>query len=578
MKQNDPAIKAETPEPSATSLLDSRLHAAAARLTMGLSPIAMGLAMTDWSLHLAAAPGRQIELANLALKSGMEVTQHWGASWLASGQSESGNSGNAGKPDNQWQASMEKVHDWWRQATHVRGVTPHHQQVNEFMINQIFAMAEPANWPLTHPEAIKAAILSGGQSLLKGGENLIADLQKKIGLGAPEEVSQYRVGENIAATPGHVVYRNHLVELIQYTPQTKTVHPEPILIVPSWIMKYYILDLSPHNSMVNYLVRQGHTVYILSWHNPDKSDRMLGMNDYLQQGIFDVLTELTKYTKQVPVHTVGYCLGGTLLAIAVAALSRPEKVPGFEGMATIKSMTLLAAQTDFSEPGEMGVLIDDSQVHMIEDLMVDKGYMSGAQMAGSFQFLNSRDLVWNKRLREYLLGVRDSGSDMMAWNEDVTRLPARMHGEYLHQFFLENALAEGQYQVEGKPVSLLDIRVPVFAVGTVRDTVSPWKSVYKIMRLTRTDITFLLASGGHNVGIVSEPGNPKASYQVQAQGGDDLVMSPAQWEENAKKQAGSWWPCWENWLAGLSGPHRAPPRVSKNSEAAPGTYVFKRHH
>ncbi|MEN9864842.1 MAG: putative poly-beta-hydroxybutyrate polymerase PhbC, partial [Pseudomonadota bacterium] len=412
MKQHATVPDVESTEsitaPSPASLLDSRLHAAAARFTMGLSPIAMGLSLVDWGLHLAAAPGRQMELGNLALQHACELGQQWSQAWINQTQSAIGGETDAALPDNQWQESMNKVQNWWQQATRVRGVSPHHQQMNEFMLRQMFAMLEPANWPWSHPETIKTAIATGGQSLLQGGENLLHDLRQKAGFGVHEEVNQYRVGENIAVTPGHVVYRNHLVELIQYTPQTKKVHPEPVFIVPSWIMKYYILDLSPHNSMVNYLVQQGHTVFILSWHNPDENDRMLGLNDYLQQGIFDVLVEINKLCKQAPVHTVGYCLGGTLLAIAMAALSRLERVTGFEAMAPVKSMTLLAAQTDFSEPGEMGVLIDDSQVQMIEDLMAEQGYMSGAQMAGSFQFLNSRDLVWNKRLREYLLGVRDS--------------------------------------------------------------------------------------------------------------------------------------------------------------------------
>lgn len=609
MKSPKPALPLIEESPSAR--LDSQVHATAARFTNGLSPIALSLAWADWALHLAASPGRQLELTKLAWQQGLDLASKWSDTVVNSteqlshaaldgdvgaGIAPSRNDAQDGakgqgaeKPGGAksingalektlkdgWDQGMHAAQAWWEEATKVRGISPHHQQLNDFMVRQVFAMAEPANWLASHPEVLEAAWKSGGQNFLQGGKNFLDDVRKRAGLQTHEQVSQFVVGKNIAVTPGKVVYRNHLVELIQYTPQTTEVYREPVFIVPSWIMKYYILDLQQHNSMVRYLVQQGHTVFILSWHNPDESDRELGMNDYLQQGIFEVLTEIGRLTDKAPVHAVGYCLGGTLLAIAVAALSRDAHVHGFAHMPPVKSMSLLAAQTDFSEPGEMGVLIDDSQVQMIEDLMADTGYMTGAQMAGSFQFLNSRDLVWSKRLNEYLLGVRESGTDMMAWNADVTRLPARMHGEYLHQFFLENALAEGRYQVENLPVSLLDIRIPVFVVGTVRDTVSPWQSVYKIHRLTRTNVTFLLTSGGHNAGIVSEPGHPHRSFQVHTQDAHEAVHSAQAWEKTAEHHEGSWWPAWDAWIAGQSGPLQKPPHMPRG-KPAPGEYVFRR--
>lgn len=574
---------------SPTARLDRHVNTASASFSFGLSPIALGLALTDWGLHLAAAPGRRLELASLALENSLDLSRKLSCTVAntvedlvesVAGESEHGYGFNNTVMENgikqSWQLGMDMAQDWWRQAAQVRGVSSHHQHLNTFLVGQVFSMLEPANWPLSHPEVLRTAIQSGGQSFAQGGQTFLRDVGKKLGFTSQQEVSEYKVAVNIAVTPGTVVFRNHLVELIRYLPQTEKVAHNPVFIVPSWIMKYYILDLSPHNSMVRFLVAQGYTVYILSWANPEESDRELGMNDYLQLGIFDVLKELGRITNKAPVNIVGYCLGGTLLAIAVAALSRSMKVTGFEQMSPVKSMTLLAAQTDFSEPGQMGVLIDDSQVQLIEDLMADTGYLSGAQMAGSFQFLNSRDLVWNKRLNQYLLGVRESGTDMMAWNADVTRLPARMHGEYLNQFFLQNALADGDYLVEGQPVSLLDIRVPVFVVGTVRDTVSPWPSVYKIHRLTRTEVTFLLVSGGHNAGIVSEPGHPNRSYQIHTQPAEESVHSPTDWQASAEKREGSWWPAWDNWLAAYSGPMEAPPPILPGPPA-PGEYVFKRY-
>ncbi len=577
---------------SAGSALDSTIHAMSA--TMGLSPIALSLAWMDWGMHLASSPGRQMELTVAGLRQMQSLLaadmkelekkelseKDLDAKEVAAKEADANGLDAWKKWPTLWQNGLQAAQDWCNQAAQVKGVSPHHVKMNQFFMGQMFAMMAAKNWPASNPEVWQATWASGGQNLLRGEQNWLQDqLRDQLHVPHEEGTVQYRPGKEVALTAGHVVYRNHLIELICYSPQTPEVHPEPIFIVPSWIMKYYILDLSPHNSMVNYLVQQGHQVFILSWNNPDAADRDLSMEDYLQLGIFDALQAIAKISGKAPVHAVGYCLGGTLLAIAAAALARTVKVKDADKMATLASVSLLAAQTDFAEPGEMGVLIDDSQVQMIEDLMAQTGYMTGAQMAGSFQFLNSRDLVWNKRLREYWLGVRDVGTDMMAWNADVTRLPARMHGEYLHQFFLENALAEGEYLVEGKPVSLLDIRQPLFVVGTVRDQVSPWHSVFKVLRLTRTEVTFLLASGGHNAGIVSEPGHPKRSYQIHTHPLQESTFSPEAWQQAMPVQQGSWWPAWQAWLATRSSAKRKSKPVAKQFQlqAAPGSYVMKKY-
>lgn len=554
------------PSESPTAKLDRSLHAFAASFTAGLEPVAMSLAGLDWAMHLASSPGRQMELGLEAMRQMQQWLQQLPPPSAAAQSAESWGE----ECEQMWQS----LQTWMQEATKVRGVSNHHQEMNRFFLRQAFDMWSPRNLPWCNPDIWQRALETGGASLWQGKQNWLQDVKK--GAYDPQH-SDWRPGSEVAVTPGVVVYRNHLIELIRYTPQTGQVYAEPVLIVPSWIMKYYILDLSPQNSMVRYLLQQGHQVYILSWNNPDAADRDLGMEDYLHQGIFAALEVIAQIEPGVAVHSAGYCLGGTLLAIAAAALARTGQVRDVAKMSPLASVTLLAAQTDFSEPGEMGVLIDDSQVDMLEDVMAESGYMSGAQMAGAFQFLNSRDLVWNKRLREYWLGVRDAGNDMMAWNADVTRLPARMHGEYLHQFFLENALAEGQYQVEGATVSLSDIRLPMFVVGTVRDQVSPWMSVYKIIRLTRTEVCFLLASGGHNVGIVAAPGNPKSSYQVHLHQAQDKAVAVAAWREQAQSKAGSWWPEWSSWLAAHSGKQKPVRRLPTrwNLQAAPGSYVFK---
>ncbi|MBI3229547.1 MAG: polyhydroxyalkanoic acid synthase [Burkholderiales bacterium] len=564
-----PSNQQATPFESATSKLDSAIHTMGA--VMGLSPIALSLAWLDWGMHLASSPGRQMELGVAALKKAQSFVAELPEKIPPQENSIDGAKFVLG----QWDRVMQAWREWGADACKVQGVSPHHMQMNQFFMGQIFELMASKNWPATNPDIWQATLESGGRNLWQGEQNWLRDRRR---IHSPEDPTPYRPGHEVAITPGQVVYRNHLIELICYTPQTATVHPEPLLIVPSWIMKYYILDLSPHNSMVKYLVQQGHQVFILSWNNPDAADRDLGMEDYLQLGVFDALAAIKEICGEVAVHSAGYCLGGTLLAIAASALARPEKVSKAKRLPSLASVTLLAAQTDFAEPGEMGVLIDDSQVNMIEDLMAQTGYMTGAQMAGSFQFLNSRDLVWNKRLREYWLGVRDAGTDMMAWNADVTRLPARMHGEYLHQFFLENALAEGKYLVEGKPVSLQDIRQPMFVVGTARDQVSPWRSVYKILRLARTDICFLLASGGHNAGIVSEPGHAKRSYQMHHHHLQDASISADSWPQQMATQEGSWWPAWQQWLAARSSPQaKVKPLAAKYQlQAAPGSYVLKK--
>jgi polyhydroxyalkanoate synthase len=388
----------------------------------------------------------------------------------------------------------------------------------------------------------------------------------------PPGAERFAVGRDVAITPGKVVLRNRVMELIQYSPTTAQVRPEPVLLVPAWIMKYYILDLSPENSLVKYLVDQGHTVFCISWKNPTAEERDLGLADYLELGLFAALDAVTRIVPKRKVHALGYCLGGTLLAIGAAAMGRDRDD-------RLASLTLLAAQTEFSEPGELALFIDESQVNLLEAQMAKTGYLDAQQMAGAFQMLRSYDLLWSQMVNRYLLGQPLPMNDLMAWNYDATRMPARMQGEYLRHFFLHDDLAERRYRVGASPVSLTDVKVPVFLLGTVTDHVAPWRSVYKLHYLTETEITFALTSGGHNAGVVSPPGHGRRHYQMLKSAAGERRLDPDEWLAAAPDNQGSWWPAWHEWLAARSGAPVEPPPLGLRGQSvadAPGTYVLER--
>ncbi|VTU30860.1 Poly-beta-hydroxybutyrate polymerase [Variovorax sp. PBL-H6] len=566
--------------------VDRTLHAQLAELTKGISPAALMQAWSDWAIHVAAQPARSAQL--LMVRPLMQATeaalQGFGSLPSHRPETPDPNEDDPRLANPLWDAWPYSVYrqafragsQWLRELTEgVPGVERHHEQVVSFSARQLHAMCSPANSPVTNPLVLQKTLASGGMNLLQGGRNWMEDLQRSRDHLPPKGAEAFVPGREVALTPGKVVLRNRLIELIQYAPATATVHPEPVLMVSAWIMKYYILDLSRRNSLIRYLVDQGHTVFVISWKNPDAQDRDLGMDDYLAQGLMASIDAVSAITGDQRVHALGYCLGGTLLAIGAAAMARDHD----DRLATV---TLLAAQTDFTEPGELSLFMDESQLCFIEDMMARQGFLKAEQMAGAFNILRAVDRIWSPMVQNYLLGERAPFTDLMAWNADGTRMPYRMHANYLRSLFHDNELARGRYRVNGHPVSLRDIEVPIFAVGTWTDNVAPWRSVYKLNLLCDTEICFVLTDGGHNGGILSEPGHAHRHYRILQRTGDAAYVPPDTYVARAERVDGSWWPALQHWLADHSGPRRKAPRMGHPQRGyppicdAPGTYVLAR--
>jgi len=572
--------------PQVAGTLDRFFNAWTSNYTLGMDPRLFPMVALDWWLKLSCSPGTHARLTEKAWRKLVRFSVYALQS-LADPETPLAieplpqdhrfdHPGWRQWPYNLFSQSFLLAQQWWFNATTgVPALARQRKDIMNFATRQALDVVSPANFMLTNPEVLNATVRERGTNLLRGWANWVDDWQR-LATGQPRAgTERFEIGRNIAVTPGKVVYRNRLIELIQYTASTTQVHAEPVLIVPAWIMKYYILDLSRHNSLVKYLVDKGHTVFVISWRNPTSKERDLGMDDYRRLGILDALEAIGRILPERRVHAVGYCLGGTLLAIAAAAMGR-------NGDRRLKTITLLAAQTDFSEAGELMLFITEEQVNFLESMMWDRGFLDTQQMAGAFQLLRSNDLVWSRIRREYLLGERRLPNDLMAWNADQTRMPYRMHSEYLRELLLDNALAAGKYRVDEEPVAVSDIRSPIFAVATVSDHVAPWQSVYKINLLAHPqEVTFLLTSGGHNAGIASEPGHPGRSFRVATRQPSEPYVDPASWKAATAEQKGSWWTAWQAWLARQSSGLVQPPPLGAPQaglpplEDAPGTYVLQ---
>ncbi len=560
-------------------ILDAVYQAQQARLTSGLSLAVLQDDLFSWMNHLRSAPGKITKLATYPIWNGGKLIRAFFSDEKLVNDQRFASDGWRIPPWKYYALTYQAYEDWWREATTgVSGLDEKVEHAVTFQMRQILDAMSPALIPLMNPDVVKETIRTGGMNWVKGLHNATEDLRKQFNGKKKAAMQGFEVGKNLATTPGKVILRNHLIELIQYEPTTTEVCKEPVLIVPAWIMKYYILDLSQNNSLVKWLTDQGHTVFIISWHNPTAEDRDTGLDDYFRLGAMSALDAVAAIVPNVKIHLAGYCLGGTLAIITAAYMAAKNDD-------RLASLTLLAAQEDFSEPGEINLFLREGQVEFLDRMMWSQGYLDAGQMLGAFKMLRPYDLLWSKVVNEYLLGQRTKMMDLMAWNADATRMPYKMHSEYLHKLFLQNDFVEGRLTIEGTPVIPESIKAPIFAVGTEKDHVVPWLSAYKIHLFVRSSVTFVLTNGGHNAGIVSEPGHRGRYFRIHERKPGDPYLDPSNWLTRSElHQCKSWWSAWQQWIESYSSPEKvSPPSAMGSADGtytpicdAPGTYVFEK--
>jgi len=461
----------------------------------------------------------------------------------------------------------------WLQGTikQVEGVDEKTAKKVDFYTRQFIDAVSPSNFALTNPQVVKATVESKGENLLKGLQNLLADLERGKGQLAirQTDMDAFKVGGNIATTPGKVVYQNEIMQLIQYAPATDEVHEVPLLIVPPWINKFYILDLKPENSFIKWATEQGYTVFVISWVNPNEQLAKMVFEDYMKLGPLSALDAIEKATGQRKASAIGYCIGGTLMAATLAYMAARNDD-------RIVACTFFTAQVDFSEPGELGVFIDEDQLASVEEMMGKKGYLEGSEMATTFNMLRANDLIWSFVVNNYLMGKDPFPFDLLYWNADATRMPAAMHSYYLRNMYQKNLLSQpGGIVLDNVPIDLRKIRIPVYIQAGKEDHIAPVRSVYKATQLFSGPVRFMLAGSGHIAGVVNPPRNKKYQHWL-----NETTRNPptlAEWQAGAKEFPGSWWNDWDTWLSALSGP-KVPARVPGTAglpaiEDAPGSYV-----
>jgi len=463
----------------------------------------------------------------------------------------------------------------WLQSTvdQVGGLDSESARKVDFYIRQFVDALSPTNFAMTNPEVIRETLATGGENLLHGLENLLADLERgkgKLDI-TKTDPDDFALGDSIATTPGKVIFRNDLIELIQFDPATESVFKTPVLIIPPWINKYYILDLREKNSFIRWTVQQGHTVFVVSWVNPDRKLAHKTFENYLVEGPVAAVGAVLAATGNDQVNMVGYCIGGTLLAAALAYLAATDDI-------RVKSATFLTSMVDFREAGDLSVFIDESQVQKLEKAMNERGYLEGREMATTFNMMRANDLIWSFVINNYLLGKAPFPFDILYWNSDSTRMPAAMHSFYLRQMYMENKLVEpGGIVLCGVPLDLRKVSVPTYLVSTLEDHIAPWESTYAATGIYQGPVKFVLSGSGHIAGIINPPEARKYGYWTNP----ELSKSPEKWLERATRHDGSWWLDWHQWLQKHSPKKMVPSRKPGDGQLtpicdAPGEYVFLR--
>jgi polyhydroxyalkanoate synthase len=459
------------------------------------------------------------------------------------------------------------------------GIDEETRQRVRFFAKQFCDAMSPTNFAFMNPAVIEETVRTGGQNLQRGAEHALEDLRDNEGRPALVDKSAFEVGRNVATTPGTVIFRNELIELIQYTPSTPSVYAKPLLIVPPWINKFYILDLQPANSLIKYAVDSGMTTFVISWRNPDAALADLEMQDYLRLGPLTAARTACALAGSPDLNLVGYCIGGTLAGMLLSYLART-------GERLVNGVTFFAALLDFAEAGDIRAFLSDEAVSYIEREMQEKGVLPGRQMADTFNMLRANDLIWNVAVNRYLLGKDAPAFDLLFWNSDATRLPRAMHSYYLRNMYLENKLVKpDSLKVDGVPLDLGRVHNDAYVVASLEDHIAPWRSVYRTTQLLGGDVRFRLGSSGHIAGIINPPTKTKGAWWSEPlAAGGAAVRNPAsadEWLASAEKHQGSWWPDWQSWLRERSGEERPAPAAPGSTEyrpmePAPGTYVLER--
>ncbi len=591
-KQQEPDIKLPDPEFMGRSMAD--IAARSQRLVndwlkrqakegVSLDPLNVGSAFLEMTTKLLANPAALMQAQMGLWKDYMTLWQNTTRRMLGEPAEAVIQSDPKDKrfADPAWQQN--EVFDFIKQSyllsaryindvvSKVDGLPPKTAQKVDFYARQFVNALSPSNFILTNPEVLRRTRESGGENLVRGLNNLLNDLEQGRGNLRIKmtDTAAFKVGENIAVSEGKVVFQNELMQLIQYSPATEKALARPLVIFPPWINKFYILDLRPKNSLVRYLVSQGHTVFMVSWVNPDASLAAKNFDDYMTDGVFAALDAIEKATNMREVNAIGYCLGGTLLAASLGYMKARNDE-------RVKSATFLVTLTDFADAGELGVFIDEEQLSSLEERMHRRGYLEGNEMATTFNLLRANDLIWSFVVNNYLLGKEPFPFDLLYWNSDATRMPPAMHSFYLRNMYQKNLLSQpGGIAMKGVPIDLRKVDIPVYFLSCREDHIAPWTSTYRGARLFGGKVRFVLAASGHIAGVVNPPEGGKYNHFSN----DTLPDTADAWFEGATEVAGSWWPDWQRWVTGLDKtmvPARIPGEGLQVIEAAPGSYVTVR--